>query len=172
MPSPQPSPTGEGAGCSGFCGCRRFEKQLGFTTVDAGRLKNKKQPAQPVFLAKPLTPTAAPSSLPWERVRERATSCKACIWAVRVLGKIAAIWRMPSPQPSPTGEGADCSRFKRYRSSEKRMPEISTAGIFQVAFIAKQMEQTPRAFFQTAFESISGACAARHARGGLGLQPP
>ncbi|WP_206740553.1 hypothetical protein, partial [Neisseria meningitidis] len=27
MPSPQPSPTGEGAGCSGFCGCRRFEKE-------------------------------------------------------------------------------------------------------------------------------------------------
>ena len=47
IPSPQPSPTGEGAGCSRFCGCRRFEKQLGFTTVDAGRLKNKKQPAQP-----------------------------------------------------------------------------------------------------------------------------
>ena len=51
MPSPQPSPTGEGAGCSRFYGYRRFEKQLGFTTVDAGRLKNKKQPAQPVFLA-------------------------------------------------------------------------------------------------------------------------
>jgi len=79
MPSPQPSPTGEGADYSKFCGCRRFEKQLGFTTVDAGRLKNKKQPAQPVFLAKPLTPTAArPLSL-WERVRERATSRKACI---------------------------------------------------------------------------------------------
>ena len=35
------------------------------------------------------------------------------------------------------------------------MPEISTAGIFQVAFIARQMEQTPRAFFQTTFEPIS-----------------
>jgi len=34
MPSPQPSPTGEGAGCSRFYGCRQFEKQLGFTTVD------------------------------------------------------------------------------------------------------------------------------------------
>ena len=79
MPSPQPSPTGEGAGCSGFCGCRRFEKQLGFTTVDAGRLKSKKQPAQPVFLTEALIPTATPSSLPWERVRERATSRKACM---------------------------------------------------------------------------------------------
>ena len=50
------------------------------------------------------------------------------------------------------------------------MPEISTAGIFQAAFIARQMEQTPRAFFQTIFEPIGRVCAARHARGGLGLQ--
>ena len=50
------------------------------------------------------------------------------------------------------------------------MPEISTAGIFQVAFIARQMEQTLRAFFQTAFEPIGRVCATRHARGGLGLQ--
>ena len=68
-----------------------------------------------VFLAKPLIPTATPSSLPWERVRERATSRKACIWAVRVLGKVAEIWRMPSPQPSPTGEGAGYSRFCGFR---------------------------------------------------------
>ena len=59
MPSPQPSPTGEGADCSRFHGCKRFEKQLGFTTVDAGRLKSKKQPAQPVFLAELLIATAA-----------------------------------------------------------------------------------------------------------------
>ena len=59
IPSPQPSPTGEGAGCSRFYGYRQFEKQLGFTTVDAGRLKNKKQHAQPIFLAEPLIPTAA-----------------------------------------------------------------------------------------------------------------
>ena len=50
------------------------------------------------------------------------------------------------------------------------MPEISTAGIFQVALIARQVEQTPRAFFQTTFESIGRVCAARRARGGLGLQ--
>ena len=50
------------------------------------------------------------------------------------------------------------------------MPEISTAGICQAAFIARQMEQTPQAFFQTAFEPIGSVCAARHARGGLGLE--
>ncbi|HGS8326663.1 TPA: hypothetical protein ACMHFI_002240, partial [Neisseria gonorrhoeae] len=51
---------GEGADCGRFCGCRRFEKQIGFTTVDAGRLKNKKQPAQPVFLAANLNPNSRP----------------------------------------------------------------------------------------------------------------
>ena len=72
-----------------------------------------------IFPASPLAPTAAPSSLPWERVRERATNRKVCIGAVRVLGKVAAIQRMPSPQPSPTGEGTGCSKFKCCRSSEK-----------------------------------------------------
>ena len=60
-------------------------------SIYKGRLKSKKQPAQPVFLAEPLIPTAAPSSLPWERARERATSRKACIGVIRVLGKVAAI---------------------------------------------------------------------------------
>ncbi|HFC8823862.1 TPA: hypothetical protein ACFU2S_001277, partial [Neisseria subflava] len=32
-------------------------------SIYKGRLKSKKQPAQPVFLAEPLTPTATPSSL-------------------------------------------------------------------------------------------------------------
>ncbi|KMY24422.1 hypothetical protein NGDG_00254 [Neisseria gonorrhoeae FA6140] len=50
------------------------------------------------------------------------------------------------------------------------MPEISTAGIFQAAFIARQVEQTPRAFFQTTFELIGRECAARRACGGSGLQ--
>ena len=74
-----------------------------------------------VRVAAPLIPTATPSSLLWERVRERATSRKACIWAVRALGKIAAIREMPSPQPSPTGEGADCSRFCGCRQFEKQL---------------------------------------------------
>ena len=36
--------------------------------------------------------------------------------------------------------------------------------------MARQMEQTPQAFFQAAFEPVGRVCAARHARGGLGLQ--
>ena len=90
-------------------------------SIYKGRLKSKKQPAQPVFVAEPFIPTAAPSSLPWERVRERATNRKVCIGAVRVLGKVAAIRGMPSPQPSPTGEGADYSKFCGCRRFEKQL---------------------------------------------------
>ena len=139
-------------------------------SIYKGRLKSKKAASTTYFPCKPLIPTAAPSSLPWERARERATSRKACIEVVRVLGKIAEIRGRPSLQPSSTGEGAGCGKFKCYRPSEKRMPEISTAGIFQVAFISRKMNQTPRAFFQTTFNPIGRACAARHARAGLGLQ--
>ncbi|HFB1014583.1 TPA: hypothetical protein WNH03_001663 [Neisseria gonorrhoeae] len=60
MPSPRPSPTGEGVGFGRFCGCRRFERQLRFAAVVSGRLKNKKQPAQPVFLAANLNPNSLP----------------------------------------------------------------------------------------------------------------
>ena len=84
------------------CATRHARGGLGLIL---GRLKNKKQPAQPVFLAKPLIPTVTPSSLPRERVRERVTSRKACIGAVRVLRKVAEIRGVPSPQPSPTGGG-------------------------------------------------------------------
>ena len=89
---------------------------------------------------------------------------------------------LPPPQPSPTGEGAVCwqvsdvvvSRFshplpnpsprERERVAAdsgvagrlKKNAEISTAGIFQAAFITRQMEQTPQAFFQTAFEPSVG----------------
>ena len=100
-------------------------------SIYKGRLKSKKQPAQPVFLAEPFIPTAAPSSLPWERVRERATSRKACILSGRILGKVTEIRGMPSPQPSPTGEGADCSGFRRYRSSEKECPKYQQQEFFR-----------------------------------------
>ena len=100
------------------CAARHARGGLGLIS---SRLKNKKQPAQPVFLAKPLIPTATPSSLLWERVRERATSRKACIWAVGVFRKIAEIRGMPSPQPSPTGEGAGGSRFCEFWRFEKQL---------------------------------------------------
>ena len=130
-PLPSPPPRGRERIAAGFSVAGDLKGNLGLQPLIAGRLKSKKQPAQPIFLAEPLIPTATPSSLPWERAGERATSRKACIGAVRVLGKIAAIWRMPSPQPSPTGEGVGCSRFKRSRSSEKECPKYQRQEFFR-----------------------------------------
>jgi len=103
MPSPQPSPTGEGADCSRFHGCRRFEKQLGFTTVDAGRLKSKKQPAQPIFLAEPLIPTA---SRPLSRGRELEGGQQAARLVFGQLGyceRLPQFGECPLPNPPPRG---------------------------------------------------------------------
>ena len=64
MPSPQPSPTGGGSGTAGFAVSGGLKNNLNLQPLIAGRLKNKKQPAQPIFFAEPLTRTATPSSLP------------------------------------------------------------------------------------------------------------
>ena len=73
-------------------------------SVYKGRLKSKKQPAQPVFLAEPLAPTAAPFSLPWERARERATSRKACILGGSGIEKgCRHSGECPLPNPPPRG---------------------------------------------------------------------
>ena len=145
-------------------GCKPTE-----LSVYKSRLKSKKQPAQPVFLAEPLIPTATPSSLPWERARERVTSHKACIWVVKVLERLLQFGECPLPNPPPRGReriAADSSVTGRLKKTARNINSRN----FQAAFIARQMEQTPRAFFQTAFEPIGRMCAARHARGGLGLQ--
>ena len=98
-------------------GCKPTE-----LSIYKGRLKSKKQPAQPIFLAKPFIPTAAPSSLPWERVRERATSRKACIWGGwGYWERLPPFGECPLPAPSPTGEGAGYSRFCGFRWFEKQL---------------------------------------------------
>ena len=122
-PLPSPPPRGREQIAADFAVSGSLKNNLNLQPLIAGRLKNKKQPAQPVFLAANLNPNSRPVLFPWERARERATSRKACVGAVEVLGKVAAIWKMPSSQPSPTGEGADCSGFRRCRSSEKECPK-------------------------------------------------
>ncbi|WP_228841268.1 hypothetical protein, partial [Neisseria gonorrhoeae] len=96
------------------------KNRLDLQPLISGRLKVKSS-LHNLISYKPLTPTASPSSLPWERAGERATSRKACIGAVELLGKVAATWKMPSPRPSPTGEGAGCGRFCGCRRFEKQI---------------------------------------------------
>jgi len=100
-------------------------------SVYKGRLKSKKQPAQPVFFTEPLTPTAAVLS-PRGRELERGQQA-----ARLVFGQLGCWERLPKfeecPLPSltPTGEGADCSRFKRCRSSEKECPKYQQREFFR-----------------------------------------
>ncbi|CWU06854.1 Uncharacterised protein [Neisseria meningitidis] len=90
MPPPRPSPTGEGVGFGRFFGCRRFERQLRFAAVVSGRLKNKKQPAQPVFLAANLNPNSRPVLSPCGRELERGQQAERL-----VLGRLSCWERLP-----------------------------------------------------------------------------
>ena len=102
MPSPQPSPTGEGVDCSGFCGYRQFEKQLGFTPLISGRLKNKKAARTTYFPCRTLNPNSRPVLSPRGRELERGQQA-----ARLVLGRLElGCWeRLPQfgecPLPPP-----------------------------------------------------------------------
>ena len=104
MPSPQPSPTGEGAGCSKFCGCGGLKSNLDLPLI-SGRLKSKKQPAQPIFLAEPLT-QQPPRPLSRGRELERGQQA-----ARLVLGRLGRWERLPRfgeyPLPSPPPRGRE-----------------------------------------------------------------
>ena len=103
-PLPSPPLRGEGEGCSRFCGFRQFKKQIGFPAVDCRPSEKQKAACTTCGIAEPLIPTATPSSLPWERVRERATSRKACIWGCEGVGKDCRNFgRCPLPSPPPRG---------------------------------------------------------------------
>ena len=62
-PLPNPPPRGRGQVAAGFAVAGGLKSSLDLPLI-SGRLKNKKQPVQPIFLAEPLIPTATPSSLP------------------------------------------------------------------------------------------------------------
>ena len=83
MPSPQPSPMGEGAGCCWVCPCRLFS--IGYRLLLVFRSSEM---------------AAAFCSLSCGRgfVADAENS----VWSATVL---------PSPQPSPTGVGAGCCRI-------------------------------------------------------------
>jgi len=59
-----PPPQGREKVAAGFAVAGGLKSNLDLQPLISGRLKNKKQPEQFVFLAKPLIPTATPSSLP------------------------------------------------------------------------------------------------------------
>ncbi|WP_210399703.1 hypothetical protein, partial [Neisseria sp. HMSC074B07] len=54
-----PSPTGEGAGCSKFCGCGGLKSNLDLPLI-SGRLKNKKAARTTYFPCRTLNPNSRP----------------------------------------------------------------------------------------------------------------
>ena len=64
------------------------------------------------------------------------------------MGKVAEIRRMPSPQPSPTGEGAGYSRFRRCRSSEKECPKHQQREFFRQPLSQDRWNKHRKRFFR------------------------
>ena len=89
-----------------------------------------------IFPASPLIPTVTPSSLPWERVRERATSRKACIGAVRCSERLPKFGECPLPSPPPRGREQVAANSSVAGRLKKNARNINSRN-FQVAFIAR-----------------------------------
>ena len=125
---------------------------------------------QPFFLAATLNPNSRPSSLPWERVRERATSRKACILGDLGIGKDCRhSGECPLPNPPPRGRervAADSGVAGRLKKNARNI----NSGNFSGSLYLKADGTNAASVFQTAFEPTGSVCTARHARGGLGLQ--
>jgi len=103
IPSPQPSPTGEGAGCSRFCGCRRFEKQLGFT-VDFRSSEKQKAASTTYFSCRTLNPNSHPVLPPRGRELERGQQAARLVFGgFRYWERLPPFWECPLPSPPPRG---------------------------------------------------------------------
>ena len=132
IPSPQPSPTVEGADCSRFHVAGGLKSNLDLQPLIAGRLKSKKQPAQPVFLAEPLIPTA-PCPLSRGRELERGQQAVRLVFgAVRVFGKDCHdLEEYPLPTPPPRGReqvSADLNVTGRLKKNARNINSRNFSG--------------------------------------------
>ena len=102
MPSPQPSPTGEGTGCSGCCGCRRFKKQIGFAAVDCRSSEKQKAACTTYFLCRTLNPNSHLAPSPHGRELERGQQA-----ARLVFGQLGCWERLPKFEECPLPRGRE-----------------------------------------------------------------
>ncbi|EOG0379599.1 hypothetical protein ACFZ5P_002042 [Neisseria gonorrhoeae] len=106
MPSPRPSPAqGRERIAADFAVAGGLKSNLDLPLI-SGRLKNKKQPAQPVFLAANLNPNSLPVLSPRGRGLERGQQA-----ARLVLGRLSCWERLPQlgecPLPGPPPRGRE-----------------------------------------------------------------
>ncbi|WP_448970740.1 hypothetical protein [Neisseria sp.] len=63
---------------------------------------------------------------------------------------------MPSPQPSPTGEGVGCSGFRRCRSSEKECPKYQRQEFFRQPLSQGRWSKRRERFFRRPLNPLVG----------------
>ncbi len=104
MPSPQPSPTGEGADCSRFCGCRQFEKQLGFTAVDFRSSEKQKAARTTCFPCRTFNPNSHPVLSPCGRELKRGQQASRLVFRwLSCWERLPKFGECPLPSPPPRG---------------------------------------------------------------------
>ena len=110
-----------------------------------------------------LNPNSRPILSPRGRELERGQqAARLVLGRLRCLERLLQFGECPLPNPPPRGREQIAAGSGVVGLLKKNTRNINSRD-FQVAFIARQMEQTPRAFFQTGFEPIGRVCAARHA---------
>ena len=168
-PLPNPPPQGRERIAAGFAVAGSLKSRLDKQPLIAGRLKNKKQPAQPIFLAEPFIPTA---SRPLSRGRELERGQQAARFVFGRLGcweRLPQFGECPLPDPPPRGRervAADSDVAGRLKKNARNINSRNVSG----SLYRKADGTNAARFFQTTFEPVGRVCAARHARGGLGLQ--
>ena len=137
MPSPRPSPTGEGEDRCRFVGCRLSEtvETAALCSLSCGRGLGRglTAVAEKLVCAATVLPSPRPSPTGEGEDRCRFVGCRlpetieaAALCSLSCGRGFAAVAEklvcaatvLPSPQPSPTGEGAVCCGFVGCRSSE------------------------------------------------------
>ncbi|ENS6567143.1 hypothetical protein G6762_001883 [Neisseria gonorrhoeae] len=105
-PLPGPPPRGREWVSADFSVAGDLKGNLDLQLLISGRLKNKKQPAQPVFLAANLNPNSRPVLSPCGRGLERGQQA-----ARLVLGRLSCWERLPQlgecPLPGPPPRGRE-----------------------------------------------------------------